>query len=105
MTPSELDDVLQSSFDYHIPKSKKIAYIILIDGQRAKLRSGKYVWNGLGAAKSALTNHLHDSTYQFRVKEDYRTFQLRLKDWIEKHVIFMPLTEFEANVANLQRER
>jgi len=105
MTPNELDVLLQSSFSFNIPQSKKVAYIILVDGQRVKTRSNKYVWNGLGAAKSALTNHLYDTTHAHRFKIDYKEFQLKLNDWVEKHVIFMPLIEFELNMQNLQRNR
>jgi hypothetical protein len=104
MTPNELDELLQSSFDFNIPQSKKVAYIILVDGQRVKTRSNKYVWNGLGAAKSALTNHLYDCT-SGRRGPDYNAFQLKLNDWVEKHVVFMPLIEFELNMQNLQRNR
>jgi len=105
MTPAQLDRLLQNSFEFNIQASKKVAYIILIDGQRAKLRSGKYVWNGLGAAKSALTNHLHDTTTGHRSGYDYKAFQQKLDDWVKQHVVFMPLSEFELNMHNLHRAR
>lgn len=91
----KLEDNIKNSFNFNIPKSKKTAYVILVDGQRVKLSSGKYVWNGIGAAKSALTNHLYYS---------YRTFGREdVDNWVAQHITFIPLSQYEADMVRLQK--
>lgn len=89
---------ITNTFNFNIPKSKKVAYIILVDGKRVKLSSGKYVWNGIGAAKSALTNHLQGIKYATGC--DWNDFE----KYITEHVIFMPLSQYEADMSRLQKE-
>jgi hypothetical protein len=56
MFDKELEQVIKSfTFSKIITKS---SFIILVNGKRATLRSGKSVWSTIGHAKSALKNHL-----------------------------------------------
>ena len=61
MNHKELDYIINSFiFSKIINKS---SFIILVNGKRATLRSGKSVWSTLGHAKSALRNHIKTMCY------------------------------------------
>ncbi len=86
----------------------KELYVILVNGKRVYMRSGKMVWTGTGPAKNALRTHIHNLLYHMKVNYDHILDEDGRKDyvaerdatkeaedeWIEKHVVFMPFTEY-----------
>lgn len=101
------------AFDQYNSISKvKEQYVILVNGKRVSVRSGKVVWNGRGPAKSALRNHIQHILWQKKIDyrsftildangdKDYRAVDIATKaaenEWIDKHVVFMPLEKYIA---------
>ena len=82
-------------------------FVILVNGKRIKTRSGKSVWPNRGAAKNALRHHLNGiiniyNTEGLPKREDGRLnysearqiIQEAEDEWIENHVVFMPLSDY-----------
>ncbi|KKL65460.1 hypothetical protein LCGC14_2154770 [marine sediment metagenome] len=104
------------SFEQYDSVSKE-QYVILINGKRVRMRSGKTVWNGKGPAKSALRNHITHVLWRNKVDcnnymitdqdggKDYGAVRDIIKvaedEWIDKYVVFMPLAEY----IDFQRKR
>ena len=104
------------SFEQYDSVSKE-QYVILINGKRVRMRSGKTVWNGKGPAKSALRNHITHVLWRNKVDcnnymitdqdggKDYGAVRDTIKvaedEWIDKYVVFMPLAEY----IDFQRKR
>jgi len=91
-------------------QKSKVMYVILVNGKRVSMRSGKNVWNGIGPAKSALRNHMCDFSNIFRHNEykiydengkaNYHESQKIVKEaedeWVKNHVVFMPFDKYMA---------
>ena len=91
-------------------QKEKVLYVILVNGKRVQMNSGKNVWNGIGPAKSALRNHLYALTSMYS-KPEYKiydedgkvNYELTRKvikeaedEWMKKHVVFMPFDKYMA---------
>lgn len=107
----------QDAFEKCDDIKPKELYVILVNGKRVKMRSGKMVWNSKGPAKSALRNHMYGLMWKKKI--NYNDFAIYNKDgtkdytlinntireaedeWIDKHVVFMPFSEY----MSVQRKR
>lgn len=87
-TPDELFDWLPSTFE---DVSKKQVFVLIVQGKRVKVRSGKSMWSSKGAAKNALNHHLSCVPYSFRKRDSWDAM---LKDWIEQNVQVMTEEEW-----------
>ena len=85
----------------------KVWYVILVNGKRIQLSSGKNSWNGLGAAKTALKYAIRSKLFRIRNKlgvmnddgtRDYMAtnaaFNGAIDEWIDKHVAFVPFDDY-----------
>lgn len=67
LSPEQLAAVLSTFAPPKRLKRAAVPHVILVDGVRVAMTSGKYVWPSHGAAAGALTNHvdrlLWDATY------------------------------------------
>jgi hypothetical protein len=73
------------------------AWIVLVDGKRVRLSSGKSLWNKRGHAKSALRNQLGNfSPFHPGDKAiDWHRHQREAEDcWMEDHAEFITLAEW-----------
>jgi hypothetical protein len=105
-------DVLnsQGAFEKCNDVKPKELYVVLVNGKRVRMRSGKMVWNGKGPAKTALRNHMHNLEWRNKTINnlkmidlnngniDYMATREAIKEaedeWIEKHVVFMPFADY-----------
>ena len=82
------------------------SFVMLLRGKRVKVRSGKNIWNSLGAAKNALRCHLESITYKNYAlfdkygKADWNaTNETKRKaedEWIANNIRFVSLQEYLA---------
>jgi hypothetical protein len=103
-------ELLSDENHFDCLKTNKNHFVILVDGKRIRTCSGKSIWTGLGAAKSALRNHMKHiySSNNFTLS-DYKVYNehgilngtlmtqaLREaeEEWIKQHVLFMPFSRY-----------
>lgn len=99
--------------------TKREPYVILVNGKRVTLKSGRNVWSGIGAAKNALRNHLHYLFWNARKadnkkyevldqngKKSYQAYGSMVKatedEWISKHVVYVSLSVY--SIAEAKRK-
>ena len=110
-----LDKKIRASFS-EVDINKK-AFVILVNGKRVKVRTGKSVWTTTGAAKNALTNHLYylynspEIYSDPKINEDYKLrneaikeAKLAAKEWIEQNISVVSVGEYEATQAKLKNK-
>ena len=109
-----------SAFTKCTDTKNKELFIILVNGKRVVMRSGKKVWNGKGPAKSALRNHINEPLHMNKIGQgknsiklpngntDYSTTRSIIREaedeWMEKHVVIMPFSEWFALQKKLSNE-
>lgn len=109
---SEIDKFLRDSFE-EVDVDKK-AFIILLNGKRVKVRTGKSVWNSSGAAKNAINNHVsYMHNYADIYNVDFKDREERyaaeseakkaIKEWIEGNIKVVSVGEFENSQAKLKK--
>lgn len=86
---------------------QKGMFVVLVNGKRVKMSSGKNIWTSTGAAKNALRCHMDNLIYKkiinnFIQREDgsrdYKTSAEIVKniqsEWINKHVNVIPFNSY-----------
>lgn len=119
----ELTQDLTKAFDassaFSTYNTKREPYVILVNGKRVTLKTGRNVWSGIGAAKNAMRNHLHYLFWTARKadnkkyevldqdgKKSYQAYRLAVRkaedDWIARHVVYIPLSTY--SIAEAKRK-
>lgn len=107
---NRVTELLNDKSHFSHPKTTKDLFVILVDGKRIETYSGKSVWIGLGAAKSALRNHMkHIYSSSNFILSDYKVYNKHRilngalmtqalreaeEEWIKQHVLFMPFSRY-----------
>lgn len=102
---SHLNDKGIKSFSEYEKVSQ--SFIILLRGKRVKMRSGKAIWNSIGAAKNALRCHLENIHYSqdYYLEDENGKKSWGITDsaqreaeneWIANNIRFVPLSEYLA---------
>jgi len=98
------------------------SYVILVNGKRVVLTTGKNVWANLGAAKNSMRNHLRVLFWKFRsdnkrfynmldqnFKSNYGIFKLKMKEledeWISKHVSYVPISKYLVTANKINKKK
>lgn len=89
-TQEEYNEMMEKSFKYLDEKSKIESWVIVVDGQRVMVNSGKQLWAKRNHAGSALRHHL-SGVYRRVGGLPARTIQ---DSWIAEHVEIMTLNDF-----------
>lgn len=109
---SKLDEHLRESFE-EVDVDKK-AFIVLMNGKRIKVRTGKSVWSTSGAAKNAVNNHvsylhnyagIYNDSFSDREDRYSATAEAKqaIKEWIEHNIKVVSVGEFENSQAKLKK--
>lgn len=100
----------------------KDLYIILVNGKRVTLKTGRNVWSGIGGAKIAMRYHLNYLFWSFRKvnkkeyqvsdesgKATYLSFLKVIKEsedeWISKHVVYIPLSIYSVAALKINKTK
>ncbi len=110
----ELEDDINIAFNdnkaFPTYKTKREPYVILVNGKRVTLRTGRNTWSGPGAAKNAMRNHLQHLFWKYRAANKkeydlgvtdmykYQAVQNKIREfedeWISMHVVYISLKEY-----------
>lgn len=123
VTPKEFVKALLDRYDiggFKEDTKMTDAYVVLIRGKRATLRSGKSLWKSKGAAKSALRHHLNSMQYGVDCyvasdeldnhgspKKNYTLERELIRqtedEWITKNTIVMPLSKWLEHMEKMKK--
>ena len=104
LTLQEIQNKIKQSLSEYEPSDPDM-YVIVVDGERVALRSGKYYWESKHAAKCALTNHRKSvisqhMMYYVEYKKHYKNSVIRMlfenqwKEFIKDHIQIMTMREY-----------
>lgn len=92
-------DIIKNSFKYDEVgnlKKRKQPFRVKFDDKFIITSSGKTVWPGIGAAKSAVINHLRSLSYQYKKDIPYRSAK-ELREKLEKVglIQYVPFNDYD----------
>ena len=112
-TKQEVKDKIFSFLSEHnrfkkVKDEKETVCVIMVNGRRVELSSGKKLWQSIGAAKAAIKNHIKYFCHFFAGNDFYlydslgkpdhtltkKTTDEAMNEWVEKHVRFVPYEEY-----------
>lgn len=98
ITQNQLD-IIKNSFEYDEAaslKKRRQPFRVKFDGKFIITSSGKTVWPGIGAAKSAIINHIRGLSYEHKKYIPYSSAK-ELREKLEKVglIQYVPFNDYD----------